>query len=380
MGASAALSGALFGGPPRDTTNPFLPPDHDGGGGDSKEVAPPRLLIVDDEWAVRRAMVHLFSRQGFQVTEAGDVAEALRMWEQVGPDIILCDVDLPDANGLELVARLSGHIPSTAFVMVTGTDSTEVASEALRLGAFGYVVKPFNVNELLIQVHAAMVRRRHDLERQAFEEELTRRVREKTSALRESQEELAVRLLAASKLRDTETGSHIRRMGLYAGEIARLVGWSVEQVDLIRPAASLHDVGKIGVPDHILRKPGPHTPEERAIMRTHCEIGAELLAGSKLPLLEMGRVIALCHHERWDGGGYPAGLQGDEIPLAARITALADVYDALCNRRVYKEAWTEDQALALVASERGRHFDPTLVDVFLENADVFCTLRLSCPD
>ena len=197
------------------------------------------------------------------------------------------------------------------------------------------------------------------------QERLELEVQKRTRSIREREEELVFRLLAAAGFRNEETGAHIRRIGLYSGQMAEELGWHLQDVEDIRLAASMHDVGKIGVPDKILLKAGPLTEDELAIMRTHAEIGGKMLEGSEIPLLQMSAEIARCHHERWDGQGYPAGLAGTDIPESARIVAIVDVYDAMVHERVYKPAIPEDEVLETLRAESGKHFDPRMVEVFL---------------
>ncbi|MCG8380955.1 MAG: HD domain-containing protein [Gammaproteobacteria bacterium] len=206
-------------------------------------------------------------------------------------------------------------------------------------------------------------------ERELVNEKLERLVRQRTLEVRQREEEIILRLLAASGAKDDETSAHVRRIGLYSAEVAKLLGWSHEQVDNIRLAAPMHDIGKIGIPDHILLKPGRLTEEEWAIMRTHPELGAEMLGNTDIPVLQMASSISLYHHERYDGAGYPLGIGGEQIPLAARIVAIADVYDALVHERVYKQAVPEKTVLDMMQAQVGKHFDPIVFQTFLSCID-----------
>jgi putative two-component system response regulator len=259
--------------------------------------------------------------------------------------------------------------------MVTGVDDRKVGIQALRLGAYGYLIKPFDVNELAINAANALQRRQLALLSQATQDRLEGEVRRRTAQIRRREEEIALRLVAAAEFRDTETGAHVRRIGLYAAALAQLLGWPAGQVDDLRVAAMMHDIGKIGVPDSILLKPGPLLPDEFEIIKQHTVIGARILERSEIGLLEMAREIALSHHERWGGGGYPAGLAGEAIPESARIVAVCDVYDALVHDRVYRRALPEREVLELLQSQRGHHFDPRIVDPFLAEVSVFRTIR-----
>lgn len=212
------------------------------------------------------------------------------------------------------------------------------------------------------------------------QEQLEREVQRRTAELRERDEELLIRLLGAAVLRDEETGAHIRRLGLYSAVMAEALGWSPQQVNDIRMAAPMHDIGKIGIPDNILQKPGRLTPAEFNIMSKHPAIGAKLLEGSNIAVLNMAKDIAWCHHEKWDGTGYPRGLQGEQIPLSARIAAVADVYDALTHQRVYKPAWAEHEAVAYMQEKSGTQFDPTVLACFLEQLPEMRRIREEVTD
>ncbi|MBL0312153.1 MAG: response regulator [Holophagaceae bacterium] len=338
------------------------------------------ILTVDDQALVRLALSRIVENKGFQCLQAENYDQAMEQLNSNAVDLVLCDVLMPGRSGVDLVAALSNRIPEVAIVMVSSADDTDLAMECLEKGAYGYVLKPFKAREILIQVNSALRRRMLELDYRDRERVLAQKVREQTAEIRESRDEISFRLLAASEQRDTETGSHIRRIGLYAAEIARLLDWNEEAVDCIRAAAPMHDIGKIGVPDRILQKPGALDEQEWTLMKDHTVIGAKSLQGSTVPFIRMGAQIAVCHHEKWDGSGYPKGLHSTQIPLEARITALVDVYDALSQRRCYKEAWPEEQVLSFMADRRGTHLDPDLLDLFLKHVDAFREIRESNPD
>ncbi len=338
------------------------------------------ILTVDDQAMVRLGLSRILENKGFHCLQAESYDQAVELLETAAVDLVLCDVHMPGRSGLELVAAMASQIPQVAFVMVSSADDTEVAMECLEKGAYSYVLKPFKPREILIQVEGALRRRLLELDYQDRERVLAQKVREQTAEIRESRDEISFRLLAASEQRDTETGSHIRRIGLYAAEMARLLGWDEERVDCIRAAAPMHDIGKIGVPDRILQKPGELDADEWVLMRDHTLIGAKILQHSQVPFIRMGAKIAVCHHEKWDGTGYPRGLRSLQIPLEARITTLVDIYDALSQRRVYKEAWPEDRVVAFLTAKRGEHLDPELTDLFLSHIHIFREIRESHPD
>lgn len=208
------------------------------------------------------------------------------------------------------------------------------------------------------------------------QEMLESEIKRRTLEIRKREEEIAIKLVSLTSLRDEETGAHVRRIGLYAAVMAKALGWNPEQIDTIRVAAPMHDIGKIGIPDRILRKTGVLNDEEFNVMKKHTEIGASMLRGTKIPVLKMAADIALNHHERWDGTGYPQGLVGETIPISARITTIVDIYDALVHERVYKKAIPEDEALGLMQEMAGRHLDPHLMKMFLSLLPAMRRIRL----
>jgi putative two-component system response regulator len=341
-----------------------------------------QLLVVEDEEVIRRAVCRLLASRGFSVLSAPDVHHAIEILKQESVSLVLSDIQMPGPSGLDLVdwIRESGRMPQTAVVMVTGVDDNTTAIQALKKGAYAYVFKPFSRSELFIQIDAALRRRELELASQRTEQELQAEIRAKTAEIRHAHEEIVMRLMAASEFRDNETGKHIRRLGLYAAELARLLGWSEEEQDRIRLAAAMHDVGKIGIPDHILLKPGGLGAEEWRTMKEHTRIGHQILTGSAIPVLEMASRIALSHHERWNGSGYPDGSAGADIAIEARIIALVDVYDALTHARCYKPAWPEEDAVAEMKRLSGVQFDPELLALFLDNLPAMRRIRLENAD
>ncbi|MBK7293587.1 MAG: response regulator [Holophagaceae bacterium] len=338
------------------------------------------ILIVDDLAIVRLSLRHILAKAGYRCREAEDVAAALAVLDGDTIDLILCDIQMPGASGLDLVKAIKHRIPDTSVVMVSSLEEAETAIECLQRGAFGYVLKPYQPREILVQVNSALRRRMLEIAFRDREAQLAQKVREQTLEIRDSREEIALRLIAASEHRDNETGMHVRRIGLYAAEMARLLGWDLQGVDTIRAAAPMHDIGKIGVPDAILQKPSTLTEAEWVTMKRHTTMGATILKGSTVPFIQMGARIAIGHHEKWDGSGYPKGLRGEAITLEARITALVDVYDAVSNRRHYKEPWPEEQVVDLIQKGSGVHFDPRLVELFLANLDRFRAILNANPD
>ncbi len=352
------------------------------------------ILIVDDELAIQKLLKRLLEREGHNCLTAGTAEEALEILATKTFELVLSDVNMPGASGLDLVQDIVKRWPGTPVVMVTAVDDPEVAKVAVDAGAYGYIIKPFEPNEVIINLMNALRRRELEDENRQHREALEQIVSERTQALRKAmshleathdelkiaKEEVIKRLGMAAEFRDEETGQHIQRMSLYTSELASLAGLTNDEVELIRVASPLHDAGKIGIPDAILRKPGRHTPEEFEIMKKHAEIGHEMLVGSGFPVLDMAAVIAFTHHEKWEGNGYPRQISGEDIPLAGRITAISDVFDALTTKRIYKPAYSVEKSIAIMKQGRGKHFDPRLLDLFLDKLDVFLEIKKRFPD
>ncbi len=326
---------------------------------------PPVMLVVDDEEHVRGLLVRWFQDAGYQCLQAKNGLEACDRLQEQEIALLTLDISMPDGSGLRLLEWIRERYPDTAVIMLTAEANTEVAVGALTGGACGYLLKPIDREQLLFQVRRGLERRGLIIDKRNYTQMLERRVREQTRELRRAYEEAIHRLVSACTYRDVETGGHIRRTGMLSECLARAQGWKSAEAENLRLAAPMHDVGKIGIPDLILQKPGRLTPAEFEVMKQHTVIGAEILAGSESAMLQLAQTIALYHHEKWNGRGYPSGLAGTEIPEAARIVAIVDVYDALTHGRIYREAMTEAEALALMIEKSGSHFDPELLDLFL---------------
>jgi putative two-component system response regulator len=326
-----------------------------------------RILAVDDQIFVAEMVALWLTESGYDCDVAVSAHQALDMLGQNKYDLMISDVMMPDMSGLELLARVKANFPNLAVLMATGLDDRKTAIETIQLGAYGYIIKPFSLNEFLINVANALERSRLTQENRKCRQILEAEILARTADVRKREEEIALRLISAAGHRDEETGEHIKRIGLYSVVIAANLDWDEERIEHLRVGAPMHDVGKIGIPDHILRKPGRLSPEEYQIIKQHPRIGAGILGGSKIPLLQTAADIALCHHEKWDGSGYPAGLSGKDIPEAARVVAIADVYDALSNDRVYRAMYPEKEVLGIMAKKKGTHFDPEILDCFMAN-------------
>lgn len=328
------------------------------------------IFIIDDEPTNLRLLERMLGGQGYQdLVLFDDPRQVLAGYASQQPDLILLDINMPHLDGFELMAQLQALqdplLPP--IVILTAQHGKDFLLRALAAGARDFITKPFDRNELLMRVRNlldAQLAHRLLHDQKAVLEHM---VRVRTEELSRTRLQIVQRLGMAAEYRDEETGNHIMRMSHICALLAQACGWSPAQCELILHASPMHDIGKIGIPDAILLKPGKFEPAEWEIMKTHAVIGAKLLEGDDSDLLDMARQIALNHHEKWDGSGYPAGLAGEAIPEAARIAALADVFDALTSARPYKKAWPVDEAVALIQAQSGQHFAPDLVPIFLQN-------------
>jgi putative two-component system response regulator len=326
-----------------------------------------RIMIVDDEPGNVDLLKRVLERAGFhKVDSTNDPREAVALYVDTRPDLILLDLHMPHLDGLAVMDHLNDIVEASylPILMLTGDMTAEARREALSRGAKDFVNKPFNPDEVLLRIRTLLETRFLYLQIQSQNQLLEAKVRERTRELEAAQIEIIERLARAAEFRDDNTGQHTERVGQMAALLARELGLADAQVSLIRRAAPLHDVGKIGIPDSILLKLGKLTPTEFELVKTHTTIGARILSGSRFPLLRLAEEIAFSHHEQWDGRGY-AGLVGDEIPLAGRIVTVADVFDALTQKRPYKAAWPVEEAVAEIERQRGRQFDPQVVDAFV---------------
>ena len=335
-----------------------------------QEIEAARILIVDDEPANVRLIERILRGDGFHhLVSTTDPTEVLTLFAREKPDLILLDLWMPEKDGFQVLEDLMPWIPQDTYLpilVLTGDTASEVKSRALAGGAKDFLTKPFSPSEVMLRIRNLLETRMLHLRLEVHNHLLEDMVRERTRDLHQARFEILERLARAAEYRDDQTGEHTRRVGEMAGRLAARIGAPAEHVELIRRAAPLHDVGKIGIPDGVLLKPGRLSSKELDLMRQHCLIGANLLSGSGVPLLDVAATIALTHHERWDGTGYPEGLAGDAIPLSGRVVAVVDVFDALIHERPYKAAFTVEEAMEELRQGRGSHFDPTVVDAFLE--------------
>jgi len=346
----------------------------------------PNILIVDDEQVIREVLTEKLTNAGYQCVTAGNSSEALRKLETDNTfSLVLSDIDMPGQNGISLLRDIKSRSNDIDVVMVTGVVDIDTAVQAIRLGASDYITKPFNLDEVVITVERTLDKRRLIRENREYQVSLERKVEERTIEVRRKSEEVErlyrelkiafeqIRstydttleaLMEALDTRDTETQGHSRRVSEYTVSVAKRLAVQEPELTQMKWGALLHDVGKIGVPDAILRKPGPLTPEEWVEMRKHPELGRRILAGIRF--LDGAVPIVYCHQERYDGTGYPRGLKGDQIPLGARIFAVVDTLDAMTMNRPYRKALPYDRARQEVIQFAGVQFDPRVVDAFLQ--------------
>jgi putative two-component system response regulator len=327
-----------------------------------------RLVVVDDHRPNVLALEALLGQWGApQVFATTTSSEAVSLCAQVDPDLVLLDLHMPAPDGFEVMRQLRALSTTGAplpVLVLTADITPDARRRALALGARDFLTKPFDPVEAELRVRNLLAARRHEQALTERTSDLEQAVRARTREVEASRLEVLDRLALAAEYRDDLTGAHTRRVAATARAVAEALGLDAEALRLLELAAPLHDVGKIGVPDAILRKAGTLDDGERAVMRRHTLIGARMLADSESPVLRTAEEVALRHHERWDGGGYPHGLTGDAIPLPARVVAIADVFDALCCSRPYKPPWSVDRAVSEVLEGAGRQFDPDVAAAF----------------
>ena len=330
-----------------------------------------RVLIVDDQPANNRLLEMILRSKGYSnVTSVTDPREAVVLYAREPYDLVLLDFNMPYMNGIEVMQKFQETEKSRFLpvLMITALTEKAVRHDALSHGAQDFLTKPFDKLEVIPRIRNILtVRLLHHC--------LEEKVRLRTEELESTRLEIIRRLGRAAEYRDNETGQHVIRVGKFARVIGQALGMGTSACGLLEQAIPMHDVGKIGIPDAILLKPARLEPEEFDIIKTHCEIGSQILAESDAEPLKTARSVALTHHEKYDGSGYPKGLKGEEIPLAGRICAVVDVFDALTTARPYKQAWPLEKALDLIRKERGAHFDLKVADAFLDNIGEIMKLK-----
>jgi putative two-component system response regulator len=344
----------------------------------------PSILIVDDQPINIQILGKRLQLENYSIMAAMNGKIALEMVEEKKPDLILLDIMMPEMSGFEVCERLKSN-PETQtipIIFITAKTDPEDIVKGFKLGAVDYVSKPFNYAELSARIKT-------HTELKMLQTNLELAVVDRTQKLHDALNELKIihnqlfgahyetikRLARAADYRDNETGMHIVRMSHFSRILGKALGMNEDDCDQLQHAAAVHDIGKIGIPDAILLKPGKLNQEEFEIMKTHSEIGAQLLSNIDSDLCRLAEKIALTHHEKWNGKGYPNGLSGTDIPLEGRIAAVSDVFDALTSVRPYKNAWTVEKAIQLLVKEKGKHFDSEIVDLFLENKEIILEIK-----
>lgn len=327
-----------------------------------------RILIVDDQEANVLLLERLLGAAGYtNFISTNDPRQVLPLFTKFQPDLILLDLMMPYLDGYSVMQQIGPRVPEGAYLpilVLTAEMNAEAKQKALTSGAKDFLTKPLDATEVLLRIKNLLETRFLHLRLQDQKHLLEEQVQEKTRELENARIEILQKLALAADYRDDPTGDHAKRVGELAAVLARAAGLHKAEVEMIRLAAPLHDVGKIGLPDAILRKPGKLTAEEFEQVKQHASLGGRILSGTQVPLLQLAEEIALYHHEHWDGKGY-ANLEGQAIPVAARIVAIADAFDVMTHDRPYRAAISKEDALAEVARQRGQQFDPRLVDAFL---------------
>jgi putative two-component system response regulator len=335
----------------------------------SANLTAARILVVDDQVQNLKLLEKILARAGYEtVTCVADSRRALEAFQETDPDIVLLDLHMPHLDGFALLQILREHVDSREFLpilVLTGDITHEAQVRALRNGATDFVVKPVRPVSLTLRIGNMLETRRLHEELRGHAETLEQRVVDRTQELESAQLEIVHRLALAAEFRDDNTGKHAARVGELSARIGEIMGLDKRTVDLLRLAAQLHDLGKIGVPDSVLLGERELSDLEWSIMRSHATVGAEILSGTSNPLLVMSREICWSHHERWDGSGYPNGLAGTAIPLSGRIVAVADTFDAIISHRSYKDAEPVHVAISVIVGGSGELFDPRVVDAFM---------------
>ena len=334
-----------------------------------------KILIVDDTPKNIQVVASVLQNHNYELAFATNGNKALNSIEKTKFDLILLDVMMPGIDGYETCKRLKVmtngiHVP---VIFLTAKTDEESIVTGFDCGGVDYVTKPFNQKELLARVDT-------HLKLKDYEDNLEKKVRQLTREIEETQREVVFTMGSIGETRSKETGNHVKRVAEYSYIFGINYGLAEQEAQLLKEAAPMHDIGKVGIPDSILNKKGKLNPDEWEIMKTHAQLGYDMLKFSTRPILKSAATIAISHHEKYDGSGYPNGLKGDDIHIYGRIIAICDVFDALGSERCYKKAWPDEEVFELLKSERGKHFDPKLVDIFFDNIEQFLAIRNKLQD
>ncbi len=343
-----------------------------------------KILIVDDKIENVQLLEHMLDEDYFDnVFSTSDPTQVVSLYKEHEFDLILLDIRMPVMSGFDVMRALNEVIKDGDYLPVlvlTAQTDDETKQKALEVGARDFLVKPFQHWEVMLRINNMLETRLYFNRQKTKVNELEELVQERTLEIRNTQLQVVRTLGKASEYRDNETGMHIIRMSNMCAMMAKEMGQNDQYCELLLNAAPMHDVGKIGIPDAVLLKPGRLDDDERKIMDSHAEMGEDILGDDNSPLMVMAREIAVAHHEKWDGSGYPNKLSGEDIPLSARIAAVSDVFDALLSKRPYKEPWPVEKAVGLIQSESGKHFDPTVVEIFMKIFEDLQSMRDDYPD
>ncbi|MFA5260485.1 MAG: HD domain-containing phosphohydrolase [Candidatus Omnitrophota bacterium] len=346
-----------------------------------EQMANSRILIVDDQKLHGLYLKKILAEEGFKNVEySNDPLKVLGLVRDFQPEIIVLDIFMPHLDGFQIMEQLAefrkdNYLPILAL---SAEKSSDIRLRALQSGSTDFLNKPYENMEIIFRIRNMIEMRSLHMEVKSQNKILESKVQERTKELRETQLDIIRRLAQAAEFRDSDTGMHIIRMSQYCQKFGVAMGMSLPECDLLLHASPLHDIGKLGIPDSILLKPGRLTQDEYEIMKTHTVIGAKLLAGSSSPVMKMAQIICITHHEKWDGTGYPKQLRGDEIPPIGQICSICDVFDALTSDRPYKQAWPIDAAVEEIGHMKETHFSPIIVDRFLEILPLIEDIRKRC--
>lgn len=350
----------------------------------NKEIKDASILIVDDKPANVMLLEQLLEEDGYtNIKTTTDPREVMSIYQQHKIDMILLDIRMPHMDGIQVIEALSNVVDDDDYLpilVLTAQTDMDTRQRALSAGARDFLTKPFQPWEVFQRIHNMLETRIFYNNQRLRADVLDAEVRRRTEQIYQTQLEVVRRLGRAGEYRDNETGAHVMRMSKSCRLLALKAGLGQDFAQLILEASPMHDVGKIGIPDNILLKPGRLTPEEREIMNTHVEIGVDIIGDFQSPMMDMAREIAATHHEKWDGSGYPRGLKGEDIPISGRIAAISDVFDALTSERPYKKAWSLEATTTYMQDNAGTHFDPRLLGLFFEIIPEVVALREDHPD
>lgn len=364
-----------------------------------------RILIVDDELQNVKVVRKYLSGSGYtNLHSATDPTDAMELIREGSPDLVLLDIVMPVISGIDILHAMSVNqeLQQIPVIVLTETSDLKIKQVCLELGAADFLAKPVDPTDLLPRVRTMLLNKQYRDQAARHAEELEQQVQQRTAELAASREEVVRCLARAGEFRDDDTGHHVLRVGKYVGIIAAELGFPPSKIEVLELAAQLHDIGKIGIPDAILHKPDrlddaeyaymqthcgigkqiiqPLAPEESRVLRNHARLGASLLHIPSSPLLMLAARIAQTHHERYDGKGYPLGLQGEDIPIEGRMTTVADVYDALSTKRAYKDAFSREKCFRIMEEGRGTHFDPRILDAFFARSEQIVQVQLDYMD